>query len=234
MRHFMTLLDRLALFTGFDLAALGMLFGLWMAVGWRIEHATSTHPSTSLLMADYRRAWMKEMVTRQPRVFDAQILGAMRQGTAFFASTCMIALGATLAMIGNADRLAGVAQDIALTKQPTIVWELKLMVIALFLANAFLKFVWANRLFGYCGVLMAAVPNDPEHPKALHRAAQAGEISITAGRSFNRGLRAIYFALAATAWLAGPLALAAASLLTVFVIWRREFWSHSRKILLDD
>ena len=68
MRYFMTLLDRLALFTGFDLAALGMLFGLWMAVGWRIEHATSTHPSTSLLMADYRRAWMKEMVTRQPRV----------------------------------------------------------------------------------------------------------------------------------------------------------------------
>jgi uncharacterized membrane protein len=30
-----------------------------------------------------------------------------------------------------------------------------------FLANALLKFIWAHRLFGYCSILMAAVPNDP-------------------------------------------------------------------------
>lgn len=234
MRFFMNILDRFSLFSSADLVALSMLFGLWFLVGWRIEHATARHPSTSLLMANYRRMWMKELVTRQPRVFDAQILASMRQGTTFFASTCMIALGATLAMVGNADQIAGVAQDITLANEPAIVWELKLMVLALFLANAFLKFVWANRLFGYCAVLMAAVPNDPDHPKALHRAGQAAEISITAGRSFNRGLRSIYFALAASAWMAGPHALAAATVLTLIVIWRREFWSRSRQILLDE
>jgi uncharacterized membrane protein len=177
---------------------------------------------------------MRELVTREPRVFDAQIIGNLRQGTAFFASTCMIALGGTLALIGNAEQLAGVADDITLSKAPEIVWEIKLMVVALFLANAFLKFVWANRLFGYCSVLMAAVPNDPEHPKAYHRAAQAGEINICATKVFNRGLRSIYFGLAATAWLAGPFALGLAALVTVTVIWRREFASHSRKILLDE
>jgi uncharacterized membrane protein len=185
-------------------------------------------------MANYRKAWMKELVTREPRVFDAQIVGTLRQGTAFFASTCMIALGGTLAMIGNTEALAGVAEDIAFSDHPEIVWEVKLLVLALFLTNAFLKFVWANRLFGYCSVLMAAVPNDKTHPKAFHRAAQAGEISITAARSFNRGLRSIYFALAAAAWLAGPWLLALAAALTCTVIWRREFASHSRKILLDD
>lgn len=229
----MNVLDRFAFFSHFDLAALAVLIILWVGVGWRIEHPGARHPSTSVLMADYRRDWMKEMVTRQPRVFDAQTLNILRQGAAFFASTCMIALGATIAMIGNADQIASVAKDITQTNQPAIVWELKLIVIAVFLANAFLKFVWTTRLFGYCSVLMAAVPNDPEHPKAMHRAAQAAEINITAARSFNRGMRSIYFALAAAAWLAGALALTIAATITVVVIWRREFWSRSRKILLD-
>lgn len=234
MRRAMEMIDRLALFTIFDFAALALLFALWMGMGWVVEHPLKRAPSTSVLMAEYRKEWMRELVTREPRVFDAQILSALRQGTAFFASTCMIALGGTLALIGNAEQLAGVAQDITLASHPAIVWEIKLIVLALFLTNAFLKFVWANRLFGYCAVLIAAVPNDPAHPKAYHRAAQAAEINITAARGFNRGLRSIYFALAAAAWLAGPWALAAAALVTCFVIWRREFASLSRKILLDD
>ena len=73
----------------------------------------------------------------------------------------------------------------------------------LFLADALLKFIWSNRLFGYCAVLMAAVPNDADDPRAFHRAAQAAEVNITAARSFNRGLRSVYFALAALAWLLG-------------------------------
>ncbi|MEM6565701.1 MAG: DUF599 domain-containing protein [Pseudomonadota bacterium] len=229
----MTFLDRIALFSHYDLAALALLFGLWIGIGWRIEYASARIPSMSMLMAGYRRLWMRELVTRQPRIFDAQILSTLRQGTAFFASTCVIALGGTLALIGNADQLAGVAEDITFTDQPAIVWELKLMVLALFLTNGFLKFVWANRLFGYCSVLMAAVPNDIKDSKANHRADQAAEINIAAARSFNRGLRAMYFALAAAAWLAGAGALALAAVVTCIVIWRREFASRSRKILLD-
>ena len=233
MRHGMTFFDQIALFSTLDFIALGLLLLLWVGIGWRIENPSKTHPSTSVLMAGYRREWMERMVTRQPRVFDAQILGTMRQGTAFFASTSMIALGATLAMIGNADRLAGVAQDITRMDQPAIIWELKLMVLAFFLANAFLKFVWAIRLFGYSSVLMAAVPNDADDPMAYPRARQAAEINITAGRSFNRGLRALYFTVAAATWLAGSVPLILGTLLTASVIWRREFWSQSRKILID-
>ncbi len=233
MRLFMEIFDRFAFFTALDVTAVALLCLLWLLIGWRIEHPSKRHLSTSVLMAEYRRTWMQEMVTRQPRVFDAQILSTLRQGTAFFASTCMIALGATLAMIGNSEQVAGVAEDITLANQPALIWEIKLMAVALFLANAFLKFVWSNRLFGYCAVLMAAVPNDTEDPKATHRAAKAADINIIGARSFNRGLRSIYFALAAFAWLAGPLALGIATLVTVIVIWRREFWSNSRKILLD-
>lgn len=174
------------------------------------------------------------MIAREVRIFDAQTMGTLRQGTSFFASTCVIAIGGTLALIGNADQIAGVAEDLTDASAPAIVWELKLLVIVAFLTNAFLKFVWSNRLFGYCSVLVGATPNSPQDPKAKAFAHKAAELNIAAARSFNRGLRAIYFGLAAVAWLAGALPLILAAIVTSVVIWRREFASVSRKVLLED
>lgn len=225
-------IDRLALFSAFDFAALAFLVGVWLWIGWRIENPRPGRPSVSVLMADYRRLWMEQMVTRQPRMFDSALVGQLRQSTAFFTSATMIAIGGGLAMIGNAERIAGVAKDFALGESPAFVWEIKVLAVILLLTNAFLKFVWANRLFGYCSVVMGSVPNEPEDPLALPRARQAAELSITAAKSFNRGLRATYFALAAVAWLAGALPLLAATLVTAAVLYRREFASQSREVLL--
>jgi uncharacterized membrane protein len=110
---------------------------------------------------------------------------------------------------------------------------LRLILVMLFVADALLKFVWAHRLFGYCAVLMASVPNDPADPQAYPRAAQAAEVNITAARNFNRGLRAIYFALAALAWLLGPVPMAAATAICAGVILRREFASLSREVMVE-
>jgi len=230
----MSWMDRITLFSPLDFAALGFVLFLWMVIGWRIENAPASNPSVSQIMAGYRREWMRQMVTREPRIFDAQTVATLRQGTSFLASTSVIAIGGSLALIGNADQLAGLAQDLTLETRPEVVWEIKIIVLVLFLTNAFLKFLWSNRLFGYCSVLMAAVPNDPKDPNAAAMAQRAAEINITAARSFNRGLRALYFALAIVAWIAGPIALIAAGTVTVITIWRREFASHSRRILLDN
>ncbi|MGL4320385.1 MAG: DUF599 domain-containing protein [Paracoccaceae bacterium] len=215
-----------------DLAAVGFLLLAWLAIGWLIEHPPGSRPSVSTLMVQYRRDWMVQMVTRQPRIFDATIIESLRQGTAFFASTCMIAIGGGVAMIGNSDRIQGLATDLPLDLASVPV-EAKIILVLFFLANALLKFVWANRLFGYCSVLMAAVPNDPADPRAFPRASQAAEINITAARSFNRGLRAIYFALASLGWLLGPIALALATVMASAVMLRREFASTSRAVMLS-
>ncbi|MEK0164722.1 DUF599 domain-containing protein [Phaeobacter sp. A36a-5a] len=227
----MTLLDRIALFSPLDLAACLLLMLCWIGIGWRIEHATSEHPSVSGLMAEFRHAWMNQMVQRDPRIFDAQLIANLRQGSAFFASASMIAIGGGLALIGNTDQLAGVAQDLSLESAPAFVWEVKILLVLLLLSNAFLKYVWAHRLFGYCFVLMAAVPNTDADPRAYPRARQAADLSITAARSFNRAMRSTYFALAAVAWLIGPWALVAATIVTFAVLYRREFASQSRQIL---
>jgi len=219
--------------TSIDLFAAGLMMVTWFIIGWWIEHPGTKHPSVTVLMADQRRAWMKVMVTRVPRIFDSQILGSLRQGTSFFASTCLLALGGVLALIGNTDPLRGVAQEVITTDVPTLIWQLKLGLVALFLAMAFLKFAWANRVFGYCAVVMAAVPEEPESPDAYQVAAQAAELNIRAAMNFNRGLRAMYFALGALAWLVGPIMLIVATSLVVWLVWSREFASIPRTILLD-
>lgn len=229
----MDLLDRLVHFTMLDIVAVLLLLASWALISQLIDNSSKKRPSVAVLMAQYRREWMVQMVTREPRVFDAQILASLRQGASFFASATMIAIGGCLALLGNTERLMGIAKDLTLESDPTIVWEVKVLVLLVFLTNAFLKFVWANRLFGYCAVLMAAVPNDPAAPTALPRARKAGEINITGARSFNRGLRSVYFALAAAAWLLGAGALILATVITCLVLLRREFASQSHKVLMQ-
>jgi len=229
----MTLINNLSLLTLLDAAALALVVLCWVFMSWWIEHPSARRPSVTVIMVDYRREWMRQLVTREPRIFDAAILTNLRQGTAFFASGCMLAIGGVLAMIGNTEQIQMVASDLTSESVPNFIWQMKLLVITLFLTYGFLKFVWANRLFGYCTVVMAAVPNDISAPTAYSRAAQAGEINIRAAWNFNRGLRAIYYSLGTLAWLLGPIPLIIATAAVTFIIWQREFSSLPRTILKD-
>lgn len=215
-----------------DAAAVGFMLVIWSGLGWLIEHPPARRPSVTILMQQYRHDWMVQFVTRQPRIFDATVIESLRQGTAFFASACLIAIGGGLALIGNAGTVKGLAARLSLEAETGQI-QLQVLLSLLFLVNALLKFIWSNRLFGYCSILMAAVPNDAADPLALHRAAQAAEVNITAAKSFNRGLRSIDFALAALGWLLGPAALVATTLIAASVLLRREFASHSRRVMLQ-
>ncbi|SMY06195.1 hypothetical protein LOM8899_00317 [Flavimaricola marinus] len=217
-----------------DVVALALLVICWLGIGLLIEHPGGRRPSVTILMAEYRREWMRELLTRDVRIFDSQILASLRQGTSFFASTCLLAVGGVLALIGNTDPLEDVAEGLTHTDSPVLLWQIKLMLVALFLTHAFLKFVWANRIFGYCSVMMAAVPLDPKNPKAATRASMAGELNIRAAWNFNRGLRSMYFALGSLAWLLGAVPLMVATGAVVWLLWSREFASSARKIVLTD
>jgi uncharacterized membrane protein len=220
-------------FTIFDFIAGLLLVGVWTLGMLWIDGEKPGEPSTSRLMADYRHLWMAQMIGREPRIFDATILNALRQGTTFFASATMLAIGAGSALLGQTDRLQMVAKDLIADGQtPNVVWEIKILILVLILANGFLKFVWAHRLFGYCAIVMASTPNDTSNPEAPIMATRAAHLANSAARGFNRGLRSLYFALATLAWLIGPIAWMLAILATALMMYRREFASHSRDVLL--
>jgi uncharacterized membrane protein len=221
--------------TPLDAAALGLFLAAWAGVGWLVERPHAAHPSTQVIVERYRLRWMETMLVRDPRIMDAQLLNNLRSGAAFFASGAMIAIGGVAAVLGQPDRIIGLARDLTGGFDMTrTAWEAKLLALALMLVAAFMKFVWSHRLFGYCAVLMGALGEDPEDPENRAIARKAGLINVTAARSFNRGLRALYFALALLAWLLGPWALIAATLATAATLWRREFRSASRRAMLEE
>lgn len=219
---------------GLDVVAVLVFLGVWQGLSWWIEHPTAKHPSVTVLMSEYRRKWMMVMVVRDPRIFDAQMMMSLRQGTSFFASTSLLAMGGLLALIGNVDPLQNVTMQIGHLETPAAMLQTKLILVLVLLGNAFLKFVWSNRVFGYCTVMMGSVPSDPADAQAVPLARKAAELNIRAALNFNRGLRSMYFALAAIAWIAGAWALLAACLVVGYLVWSREFASLPREIILND
>ena len=144
----MQILILLGPFDTLDATALALTLLCWLAIGWFIEHPPTARPSVSLLMPEYRREWMRQFVTRQPRIFDAAMIDSLRQGTAFFASASMIAIGGGIALIGNPGMVLGLAKDLTLPTDATG-FQLRVLLVVVFLSNALLKFIWAHRLFGY-------------------------------------------------------------------------------------
>lgn len=86
-----------------------------------------------------------------------------------------------MAIVGNPAVVMGIANELPLASDMANL-RLRALFVVLFLANALLKFVWANRLFGYCAIVMGAVPNDPSDPLAALRAAQAADLNIHAAK----------------------------------------------------
>ncbi|MEI4473280.1 DUF599 domain-containing protein [Frigidibacter sp. MR17.24] len=224
--------DALLHFTWLDAVGLALLWIGWLVIGRVVEHPPKGRPSVSVIMRGYRRDWMRQMVTRTPRLFDGNVVNSLRQATSFYVSATMLAIGGGLALLGKGDQLASLARDFTATPTPEVVWDVKILVTILFVADAFLRFVWAHRLFGYCAIMMAAVPNDIDAPDCYPRAEQAATVNIQAAKNFNAALRSIYFALACLPWLIGPVPLIVAVIGTLYVLWRREFNSSSRRAML--
>ncbi|MDF2234630.1 DUF599 domain-containing protein [Albimonas sp. CAU 1670] len=216
-----------------DFAAFGLFLVAWHGMTWLVESPPPGRPSVHTIMAAHRLKWMMAMLHREPRIMDASLLNALRSGCAFFASGCMIAIGGVVALLGQADRLVTVAHDLRLDTATTRAgWEAKLLVLALVLVSAFMKFVWAHRLFGYCAVLMGTIGSDAEDPENQALARKAAAINVNAARNFNRGMRTTYFSMALLTWLLGAVPLALATLATALTLYRREFRSASRDALL--
>ena len=220
--------------TGYDALAAVFVLGVWLFVGWWVEDRPA-RKSASTLMYQYRMKWMREMARREPRILDGNLLGGLQHGASFFASTALLGLGGVLAILGQAPNLAEVAHAVPFSG-PVSADGLRLRLSAplFFIAYAFFKFAWSQRLFGYCSVLIGATPEwDPAREDEIMAAAdRAGVVNGLAARSFNRGLRSLYFTLGSLAWLIGPLALVLSTCAVALMINRREFHSESRTAIL--
>jgi uncharacterized membrane protein len=222
----LTLLDGLA-FAYFVIA--------WATYAWIVEIWGGRRRGLTAIMHDYRHRWMAEMLVRPNRIVDTQINMTLQQGSSFFASTSLLAVGACLGLMNASDRALEVVQSLSFghagSRQQ---WEVKLAGLMVIFVYAFFKFGWAYRVFNYCAILIGATPEGDRRtsPEAEAMASRAAKLNGIAAAHFNRGQRAFFFALGYLGWFAGPLVFAVATTAVFAVLYRRQFMSESREAVL--
>src|SRR6185437_7804112 len=219
-------------FTLWDWLALGWFVGAWIAYSLVIETTGKGRHGLNALMNQYRDAWMERLLSREVRIVDSQVTAALQNGTAFFASTSLIAVGGALSLLRSTDQVLDVLSKLPLAVgQSSELWELKMIGLTIIFVYAFFKFAWSYRLYNYFAIMVGAAPppetkNTAAAQAFAHRAAH---LCADAGRHFSRGQRAFFFALGYLGWLIGPLLLVLTTTSIVVVLWRRQFSSESRK-----
>mgnify|MGYP000184390016 CR=1 FL=1 len=110
-------------------------------------------------------------------------------------------------------------------------WEAKTVGLVIIFAYAFFKFGWSYRLFNYVVIMLGAMPfaTEKDTPEAASHVLRTARLFESAGRHFNRGQRAIFFALGYLGWFISPWALFITTGAVVVVIWRRQFASNAWK-----
>jgi len=224
-------------FTPLDLVALAWFVAVWGAYALTVERTRHGTLSLNRLMDGYREVWMRHMLEREMRMVDMQIMAALQNGTAFFASTSLIAVGGALTLMRSTDEALTVVAMLPFGIETSrALWEIKTVGLAMIFVYAFFKFAWSYRLFNYVAILFGATPpaRDKETPEADAHAVRTARLFTSAGRHFNRGQRAFFFALAYLGWFISPWVLIVTTAAAVVVLWRRQFASDSRRAVLGE
>jgi uncharacterized membrane protein len=211
-----------------DILAVGFFILEWSVYAVTLEHSAYGRDSLSARMHAYREIWVRRMLDREARMVDMQIMASLQNGTAFFASTSLIAVGGALALLRSTNEALAVlgALPIDLTPAPAL-WEIKCVGLILIFIYAFFKFSWAYRLFNYVAILLGAMPSARlrDTPEAEAHVVRTTKLFESAGRHFNRGQRAFFFALGYLGWFVSPWVLFVTTAAVVIVTWRRQFAS---------
>jgi uncharacterized membrane protein len=223
-------------FSTLDLVAFVWFVFAWAGFGFVVDRTRIGGPSLSRLMDDERRQWMREMAAREVRIVDTAIMASLQNGTAFFASTSLIALGGAFTLLNQTERMLAIFLDMPFRATPSAgELEVKIALLVAIYGYAFFKFGWAYRLFNYSAILIGAVPpsTDPDaaaRDRAIHR---AGEMQIDAGHHFHWGMRALFFSLGLFGWFFDARLFVVTTTFILAVLIRRQYFSKARASLLE-
>ncbi|RAI39041.1 DUF599 domain-containing protein [Rhodoplanes roseus] len=224
-------------FDPLDLVAITVFVVAWGSYAIAMEWTPFGRGALNSQMDEIRAIWMRRMLRRESRIVDAQIMAALQNGAAFFASTSLLAIGGALTVVRSTDQVVSILSTLPLSL-PTAreLWEAKAVGLVVIFVYTFYKFAWSYRLFNYVAIMLGATPPAAERdsPEAERHIRRTTRLFRSAGLHFNRGQRALFFALAYLGWFVGPWVLIASTVAVVAVVWHRQFASDSLRALRDD
>lgn len=206
-----------------DAFALGLFALCWLGYGPLLGLLARRTGTLNDDMMVVRRVWMTAMTHREvPRLVDSQLMGHTINSGGFFASTNLLLIAAVAGILfGGQQALDGFAA-VGAEDVPRRLLELKLGLVLLCLVRGLLDFIWSIRQMNYALALIGASPEAHTEADRVALGEAAADLLNPALSAFSQGVRAYYFALAAAAWLFGPLWLAGGSLLAfALLLWRQ-------------
>jgi uncharacterized membrane protein len=212
-----------------DIAALAVFIVGWLLHQPVLRHISHRGTTITNDMTVVRRRWMSNMTSRDNRLMDSQLMGHLLSSASFFASANMIIIAAAAGALFRADATHSTVAHLApVDTGPRWLFAAKLALVVLTLARGLLDFVWSIRQMNYTLAAIGAAP-DPSEPPTLLKAYGEAVASVLnpAISSFNNGVRAYYFALAAAAWMIGPWAMIAGTIGAVALLYARQVGSRA-------
>ena len=213
-----------------DIAAVAFFVVEWLVYGFTLEHTAYGRDSLSARMNRYREVWVRNILDREARMVDMQIMTSLHNGTAFFASTSLFAIGGALALLRATNEVVPMLQSLPIFFEASpALWEIKCLGLVLIFVYAFFKFAWSYRLFNYVAILIGAMPlaSQRDTPEAEKHVVRTVRMFGAAARHFNRGQRAFFFALGYLGWFLSPWVFLVSTAAVVIVTWRRQFASNA-------
>ena len=125
---------------------------LWFALCWAgytacADHSPWRRHSISVAMNRERRGWMDQMMARELRMVDMQIVGNLMRSLGFFASTTILLVAGLIAVLGATEQAVETLTELPFAVPTTeAVWHVKVLLLIVIFVYAFFKFAWAFRL----------------------------------------------------------------------------------------
>ena len=202
-----------------DLIAI-ICLGAWGLCVLALDRTLYGQRGLNVRMNRYREQWMDQMLRRDMRMIDGQVSASLQNGTAFFASTSLLAIGGALTLFHSSGDIISLVAALPFGVVPTrLQWETKTLGLATILVYAFFKFGWSYRLFNYVAIMIGGAPpaSEKDTPEAQEYAYRA--VLADAGRQFNRGQRAFFAPVIPDGLSSMPFI---ATTGVVLVMWRRQ------------
>ena len=164
-------------------------------------------------------------------------MAALQSGTAFFASTSLLAIGGALTILRSPDEMLDVRRDATDRHAPTARagWEMKAIGLAVIFVYAFFKFAWSYRLYNYVAILLGAMPPSKRTRTRRKRrctcsvrraCCDGGGPALQLMASARSSLRSAF-----SAGSSAPTCSMATTAAVVFVMWWRQFASDARRAM---
>jgi uncharacterized membrane protein len=221
-----------------DYIAIVFFIGSWSVFTW-ISGAERNFSRISVTrgMAIHRANWIRTSLTRDLKMIDTAIMAGLQNGTAFFGSASLIALGTSLAGLGAAEQAEALFRDFPnIFHGSRTVFEMKVGGLSAVFAYSFFKFGWSYRLFNYCSIMFGSLPMHSDTIKDMHAANRAADrviaMNVIAAKHFNAGLRALFLSIGYLGWFVNAYVFMATTIFVLFVLIRRQFFSEAREAIL--